>query len=216
MSLLDAVLPAPDHATRRAVTVRAPAKVVFAAVESVSAGDLPVMRILMGVRMLPALLRRPAVPRPRPTSLIEDMCANGFAILARDEGTELVIGAVGQFWKPSGGRTFTITDAAAFSSFDEPGYARAAMTLRCEPVTPGTTRLYTETRVDTTDAAARRAFGRYWFLVRAGSQLIRVEMLRAIRRRAERRGEGVPPGEAGNGSPVTGPLPSRPHRCASG
>ena len=54
MSLLDAVLPAPDHATRRAVTVRAPAKVVFAAVESVSAGDLPVMRILMGVRMLPA------------------------------------------------------------------------------------------------------------------------------------------------------------------
>jgi len=48
------------------------------------------------------------------------------------------------------------------------------------------TRLSTETRVQPTDAAAAHAFRPYWWLIRAGSGLIRRDVLRAVRRRAER------------------------------
>ena len=44
----------------------------------------------------------------------------------------------------------------------------------------------TETRIATTDERARRRFARYWRLVHPGSALIRIDWLRAIRRRAER------------------------------
>jgi hypothetical protein len=47
------------------------------------------------------------------------------------------------------------------------------------------TRLSTETRVQPTDTAAR-AFRPYWWAIRAGSGLIRRDVLRAVRRRAER------------------------------
>ena len=48
----------------------------------------------------------------------------------------------------------------------------------------GTT-LSTETRVLATDEASRRAFRRYWLVIRPFSGLIRRVWLRAIRQRAE-------------------------------
>jgi hypothetical protein len=48
----------------------------------------------------------------------------------------------------------------------------------------------TETRVLCTDERSRRAFRRYWTLVRPFSGLTRIEMLRAIRREAERHPRG--------------------------
>jgi len=46
--------------------------------------------------------------------------------------------------------------------------------------------LTTTTAVVPTNAAARRAFGRYWLLIRVPSGLIRREMLAAVDRRARR------------------------------
>ena len=43
----------------------------------------------------------------------------------------------------------------------------------------------TETRVTATDARTRARFGLYWLFMRAGSGLIRHDMLRAVARRAE-------------------------------
>ena len=44
----------------------------------------------------------------------------------------------------------------------------------------------TETRVQLTDEAARRAFRRYWFVVRLFSGLVRRSWLAAAKRRAEK------------------------------
>ena len=44
-------------------------------------------------------------------------------------------------------------------------------------------RLVTETRVESTDARARRLFALYWLVIRLGSGLIRRDLLRAVRRR---------------------------------
>jgi len=50
----------------------------------------------------------------------------------------------------------------------------------------GATRLATETRIAPTDDDAARAFGRPWAVVRHGSGLVRHDLPRAVRRRAER------------------------------
>ena len=46
------------------------------------------------------------------------------------------------------------------------------------------TEIITETRIAGTDSAARRAFARYWLLIRGPSGLIRRSWLAAIDRRA--------------------------------
>jgi hypothetical protein len=53
------------------------------------------------------------------------------------------------------------------------------------------TRLSTETRMYATSAKARRLFMIYWPMVFLGSRLIRLDVLRAIARHAERGGAGA-------------------------
>jgi hypothetical protein len=57
---------------------------------------------------------------------------------------------------------------------------------RVDPADGGAATVSTETRVLCTDPGSRRAFRRYWRIVRPFSGLIRIEMLRSIRREAER------------------------------
>jgi hypothetical protein len=72
-----------------------------------------------------------------------------------------------------------------FAAFAEPGWAKGAMSFQLTPIAEGTL-LAAETRVRLTDPASRRAFAPYWFLIQAGGAgLIRLELLRAIARRAE-------------------------------
>jgi hypothetical protein len=83
-------------------------------------------------------------------------------------GEGLVVGLRGQFWRPRGG--------------DDGGPAAEAVAdFRLEP-----SGLATETRVHVPDPAARRRFRRYWRVIRPFSGLIRIEYLRAAKRRAER------------------------------
>ena len=74
-----------------------------------------------------------------------------------------------------------------FAAFNAPGFAKIAWTIRAEPTGPETSRFYTETRVATTDAEARKRFRRYWTMVSPGVRLIRRESLRLVRADAERR-----------------------------
>ncbi len=106
-------------------------------------------------------------------------------LLGEQPGHEVVLGTIGRFWRPSGGmRPFA---AAEFASFREEGWAKGAWNFRVSVAPDGATTLSTETRVRCTDPRSRRTFRRYWRLVRPFSGLIRIEMLRAIRREAERR-----------------------------
>jgi hypothetical protein len=94
-----------------------------------------------------------------------------------------VLGLVGRPWKPNG-QLVPVAGADDFAAFDRPGWVRAAIDFRVAPARGGT-RLETETRIAATDAGARRRFTWYWRVVRPGSALIRRDILRAIRRRAE-------------------------------
>jgi hypothetical protein len=76
---------------------------------------------------------------------------------------------------------------AEFAAFHEPGYAKIAWTLRADPISASESVARTETRVATTDRAARAAFRRYWSLVSPGVALIRRVSLRLVKAEAERR-----------------------------
>jgi hypothetical protein len=106
----------------------------------------------------------------------------GFVRLGERPGEELVVGAIGRFWSPTGNRPLPTPD---FAGFSEPGYAKAAMNFTVTRDGDGS-RITTETRVAGTDAAASRKFRRYWLLIRLGSGAIRRSWLKAIRRRLER------------------------------
>lgn len=120
-------------------------------------------------RLVAALFRARGLP---PTTSVQGLFDRmGFDTLSASP-TEVVVGASGTPWRPSG-KIGAFTDP-------RPGTVRIATDLRARAV-PGGCILSTETRVLAADAAARRAFRRYWRVVGPFSALIRRRWLRAAR-----------------------------------
>jgi hypothetical protein len=155
-------LPEFDVRSRDWLRVDAPPETALAAAKAVTAREAPLLRLLFTLRGL-----RPSGDEP----VWESMARDGFQRF--DEDT---LAAVGKPWAVRGG----LRPAVGFSEFAEPGWAKMAMDMRAVDG-----RLVTETRVQLTDDAARRRFGRYWRLVGPFSGLTRRSWLRAARRRAE-------------------------------
>jgi hypothetical protein len=156
---LDEILPTLDRHEAHAIDVDAdPATAVAAFLAAPSAPG----------RLVGALLRLRGVRRsPTIESLLTTI---GFAVLRRTP-TEVVVGAAGRPWTARGGmRAFA--DARA-------GDVRVAVDVRAVRREGGGCTLSTETRIQATDAASRKAFGRYWRLVGPFSALIRRRWLRA-------------------------------------
>ncbi|MDL4818123.1 hypothetical protein [Actinomadura opuntiae] len=175
-ALLDRVLPEADFRSRYTRRVKAEPAAVWDALMTLTAEELPVSRRLMALRSG----GRTRLSGP----LLEAFPAR---TLLRDEGTELVKGKIAKFWRlrPEGAPVEP-GDPGAFTAFTEPGWAKAALSLRVVPDGPGSLLAF-ETRVHCTDAFARRVFAPYWLLIRAGGAgFIRLEILGAAARRAER------------------------------
>jgi hypothetical protein len=184
MTLLEEVFPHHHFSERHERFVAAPRSEAYGAVTTVTLGRLPLTRLLFRVRSGPAyVFGKQALPTGKNESFLAQMMASGFVHLAEDPGHEVVFGAVGQFWKPSG-RLSTVHDLTEFADFNKPGLVKAAMNLRAVDHGDGSL-LETETRVLATDAASRRAFAIYWTLIRLPSGAIRREWLRAAARVAE-------------------------------
>lgn len=187
MSLLDEVMDRWHFAEVHHADVDAPPRQVHSALLELEARDVVATRLLLELRELPARLRgaQPALGG----GVVDAMESAGFRRLAEAPGEEVVWGIVGRFWHPW--RNIEPSqpgDAAAFRAYAEPHRAKAAWNFRFGELPGGRTRVTTETRIQASDEPARRAFGRYWLLIRPASGLIRRELLRALARRAERTG----------------------------
>jgi len=207
-TLLDRFLPECEVLERHQTRVAAPADVTYGAAREMSLAGSPVVRAIFRGREL--LMRSLVADRPEerpPQSLIDEVLSIGWGVLAQEPGREIVLGAVTQPWKSD--VKFRALPPDEFAAFNTPGFAKIAWTIRAEPLGLKTSRFYTETRVATTDAEARKRFRRYWTMVSPGVRLIRRESLRLVRADAERRyradldAKGGPDDITALGAPVT-------------
>lgn len=189
-SRLDSFIGTPDFSERHHRTVHAPADVVWAAATSVTVAEIRLLTPLMTLRSLPQVLtgRRRKSLTVDDASFLDVFEEEGFVELHRDAGVTdgralAIYGAAGRFWSPTRNSPVPLDDAQAFDQYDGAGTVKVAFSL--EVVESGTSTLVTtETRIVGTDRAARRAFGRYWLIIRGPSGLIRRSWLAAIDRRA--------------------------------
>ncbi len=179
---LDDIVPAPHFRERHARTIAAPPAAVWSALEELRLDDLPVARALMGVRSIPARLLGTRPPHRDLSARLLD--AVPVPVLDADPPRRLVAGGILRPWKLRGGAPPPVLDAAALRAFAEPGWVRVALDFDLAPRGAGTV-LATETRVHATDRRTRAVFGAYWVAIRAGSGVIRRELLRAVERRAQ-------------------------------
>lgn len=181
--LLDRWLPRYDASERHSLVIDAPREAIWQTLRHGEFGDSPIIRLLMGLRMLFAARGQRSAAG---AFTMDVLPRDGFGILEEDPGREILLGVHGQFWRPSG--NVLPFDRDLFAQPVPPGLARAVWNFSLADATPSGVRLTTETRVHCCDAASRRRFRLYWFFVRPFSGLIRIVMLRAIRRQVARTG----------------------------
>ena len=181
--LLDRFIPSPEVLEHHHIAIAAPAEIVMAAAKEIRVMDSPLIRAIFKAREL-AMGGEPD-RREHPGGLIEQVQSIGWAILAELPGREIVLGAATMPWHAN--PVFRSIDSGDFEAFREPGYVKIAWSLRAERVDASHCVFHTETRVSTTDPAARERFRRYWSFVAPGVELIRLAMLMPLKRDAERR-----------------------------
>ncbi len=181
-ALLDRFVPAPDVRERFETTIRAPAALVIKVAAEFDMQSPPAVKAIF--RLREALLGGRHAPRP-PQGIVEETRRLGWGLLAEDPGRYLACGARCQPWLAE--VRFTAIDAERFAAWSEPDHVKIAWTLEAEEVAPNVTRFAQETRAVATDAEARAKFRRYWRWARFGIVGIRLLLLPALRREAERR-----------------------------
>jgi hypothetical protein len=180
-SALDRFLPSYRHNEVHETVIAASPEEVLRAVDSVTAREIPLAQVLLGIRSLPAvLLGRPPMGRGADRPILE---VGGFIVLERS-AEELALGVIGRFWRLATRDVVELAKPDDFVAFAGEGYAKAAINFLVVPAN-GKTRLRTETRIQPLGAEAARQFGFYWLFVHPGSALLRRAWLRAVRRRAE-------------------------------
>ena len=178
---LDNFIPNPDMCERFSTTVRAPADVVFWVA---SEFDMQSPTIVKSILWLRAKLLGSKRRKRKTKKLIPEMLDSGWACLAERSGELFVAGAVCEPWQAD--VVFIPLLPERFEAYSEPGKVKIAWTLESENIGAEMTRFSTETRAVATDEAARKLFRRYWRWARFGIVTIRLVLLPAIRRAAER------------------------------
>ena len=166
------------------IRIRAPRTRIHRSIKEVTAGEIALFRALTWIRRFGRAGPESILNAPSHEPLLDVATRTGFLLLAEDPERELVVGIVviapGGVKKPA--------TPEQFKELVAPGVAKAAMNFRIEDAGDGAWLVSTETRVHATDTSARRAFARYWTVIRPGSGFIRRMWLRAIKRRAESHG----------------------------
>jgi len=123
----------------------------------------PLLVSAMWVRGVPAKLARHSDDVP-PSLVLSEGTMPGWIILGERSDEEIAFGAVGVFWHPQ----IEWHDVARddFAAFSEPGFGKIACNFSARDYGDDATLLSYECRTATTDTASRRAFARYWRVVR--------------------------------------------------
>lgn len=179
--LIESFIPNPDAVETHKIEIAASREAVYQALWNADLGGSLIIKSLMALRSLPGIVFHPKRLRHLPRQItLRTIIERGFGQLAEEPGKEVVLGVVGQFWRPAG--NILPFSKEMFRGPVQPGFARGAWNFAVQEVGQGRAVLSTETRVVCGDAASRRKFHAYWIVVRPFSGLIRVIMLRAVKK----------------------------------
>jgi hypothetical protein len=181
--VIERFVPEPQIRERFETRIRAPAAVVM---------DVAARFDLRSIGVVDAIFRlrerlmgaHPAAPR-KPQGLLEETRSLGWGVLAEAPGRLIVCGAACQPWKAD--VKFSALAPGEFAAYAAPDRVKIAWSLEAEEIAPAVTRFAQETRAVATDEQASVKFRRYWRWARFGIVAIRLLMLPAVRREAERR-----------------------------
>lgn len=182
--LLDRFIPSYEVVERHHVPVAAPAEITLQAAFDLDLKQSVIVRGIFKGREL-IMGSQPADTTAGPRGLAAQAKAWGWGVLAEIPGREIVFGAVTQPWLAD--VVFRAVPPDEFAAFREPDYVKIVWSLRADPTGAEASIARTETRVATTDKAARAKFRRYWSFVSPGIWLIRRMSLGLLKTEAERR-----------------------------
>ena len=186
-ALLDRFIPQPDVRERFETTIRAPAALVLRVATEFDMQSAPAVKAIF--RLREALLGAKADAPRRPQGIVEETTGLGWGVLDQQADRFIACGARCQPWLAD--VKFTAIAPQEFAAYAEPDQVKIAWTLEAEELAPDLTRFAQETRAAATDAGAHAKFRRYWRWARFGIVAIRLLLLPAVRREAERRWVGV-------------------------
>jgi hypothetical protein len=169
--LIDNFMPKYDFVETHDIRIRANAETVYQALWKFDACESWITRWLFFLRGLPS-----------DKMTLNDLKRFRFEILDQIINRELVIGLAGRFWSING--SLQEVNAGNFRQFDKKGFAKAAWNFSIDE-SENETRLTTETRIQCLDEESRKSFGFYWTFIQPFSGLIRNEMLKSVKKKAE-------------------------------
>ena len=164
-------LPSPHFSEVHRIEIRQSTEKIWRLVDHLDFSGSRVIRFLFALRGMPARMMN-----------LGGLEKGRFKLLESGPN-ELIIGLIGQFWKPNGNlQNFAPSE---FTEYNNPGFTKAtwSFTLTGDP---RLSVLETETRIYCTDEKARQRFRRYWFIIKPFSGIIRMEILKGIRTKAEK------------------------------
>lgn len=183
---LDEFIPQPEVRERFSIKVHAPAAMVLDTACNFDMQSPRLVRIIF--RMREFLMHASTAQERKPQGLLDETRALGWGLLAQTPRF-VICGATCRPWEAD--VTFTPISPQQFTAYSEPDRVKIAWSLETESVTPEVTLLSQETRVIATDAQARLKFRRYWRWARFGIIAIRLLLLPAVRREAEKKSKGT-------------------------
>jgi hypothetical protein len=181
--LLDRFMPVYEVVDRHHKCIGAPAAITMAAACDMDLQTSAIVRSIFKCRELILGSGTHHVQHSQP--LLAQVRALGWGVLAEVDGREIVFGALTQPWVAN--IVFRALPPDEFAAFRQPGFVKIVWTLRADPISADESIARTETRVATTDPAARARFRRYWSFFSPGIVLIRRISLGLVKTEAERR-----------------------------
>lgn len=180
-------MPVFESDERHKITINATPEKIFEAIHSFDMGNSPIVKFFLFLRgALSILFQNKPDSRKTPKFTLEEITANGGMILLEEvENQEVVLGMSGKFWKPKA-EVLQFESVDDFINFNQTGFVKVAWNFYIEKNGDGTTTLSTETRNLCYGEKAKSRFRIYWWVIRPYSGWIRIEILKMIKKQAEK------------------------------
>lgn len=178
MKAIQKLLPNPHHTEVQRIFVKAKPEEAWRCIRHFDGGSIPWIHFLFDLRDLPNRLRGKENIEDDFRLSVNEVTASGkgFMILF-EEGFEVVVGSVGQFWHLN--IPFAHLTKNEFTDFNTPGWGKLAWAISVEPYQDGST-VSLELRTTATDEDSWNKLERYYRLIGIGSRLIRKSVMSQV------------------------------------